>query len=507
MTRRALISVFDKKQVRGFAQGLQELGFEILSTGGTARQLTEQGVAVTAVSAVTGFPEILDGRVKTLHPAIHAGILSDRSKETHQAELDRQGMSPIDLVAVNLYPFRQTVASGADRDACIEMIDIGGPTMIRAAAKNHATVWVVVDPADYSQILNALREGDQHRSHALRTELATKAFQHTTAYDREIADWMAATDGSELPTELTLNLRRELVPRYGENPHQLAAVYRLADQELLGGYQQLQGKQLSYNNFLDLDAARSLAASFAQPCVAIVKHNNPCGVGLATDLEDAYQRALACDPVSAFGSVIGVNRPVDPSLAAALQSLFVEVIVAPTFTSDALALFGKKANLRLIQCPIEPATGVEYRSIDGGLLTQQRDSISDKAESWSVATERQPSQEELDAMRLAWTVCGAVRSNAIVLANAEQTVGIGAGQMSRVDSCRIAIDKATIDLQGTCAASDAFFPFADGLETLAQAGVTAVVQPGGSRRDDEVIATANRLGVAMMMTGRRHFRH
>ncbi len=519
--RRALISVFDKTGVGELARDLSALGFEIVSTGGTARHLEQSGVSVIPIAAVTGFPEVLDGRVKSLHPSIHAGILADLDKAAHEEQLSDLDITQIDVVVVNLYPFAKTVASGASRADCIEMIDIGGPSMLRAAAKNHARVWVLVDPSDYADALETIGasvdngSGNDPESNledsglAFRRRLARKAFTHSAAYDAEISAWMNAQEaaiGDEFPEIQTLRLRRHLVPRYGENPHQQAAVYRFSDRELFGGYTQHQGKLLSYNNLLDADAARSLAAALPHSGVAIVKHNNPCGVGIGDSAAEAYQRALACDPVSAFGSVIGVNGEVDESLAEALQGLFVEVIVAPAYSDTALRCLSGKSNLRLIEADIEPTRGVALRSIDGGLLAQQVDAGGSLAEA-TVATERSPTEDEFAALELAWTVVAEVRSNAIVIANHYQTVGIGAGQMSRVDSCRIAINKAELPLEGTAAGSDAFFPFADGLETLAEAGVTAVVQPGGSRRDDEVIDAANRLGVAMLMTGRRHFKH
>lgn len=507
---RALVSTFDKRDVDSFSRGLLDLGFEIVSTGGTARALTDAGVEVTPVSEITGFPEVMDGRVKTLHPVIHAGILADRDRRRHQEDLERHSAAPIDVVAVNLYPFSETVASGGSESECVEMIDIGGPAMIRAAAKNHAWVWVIVDPGDYDRVLEALAQEDPGSAGLLRRELAAKAFQHTAVYDRQIAAWMSTAGNeteSELPAALRLDLTRHAELRYGENPHQAGALYRFEGEPLLGGFRQLQGKQLSYNNLLDLDAARALAAGFEDAAVVIVKHNNPCGVAIGADLPQAYSRALACDPTSAFGSVIGVNRPVDAPLAEIMADLFVEVVAAPGFSARALDLMARKRNLRLIEAPVERPRGIEFRSVDGGMLAQQRDSARDQPRGWSVVSERHPDDREMPALALAWSVCRAVRSNAIVIANPTQTVGIGAGQMSRVDACRIAVDKAVLNVKSTAAASDAFFPFADGVEVLARAGVTAVVQPGGSRRDQEVIAAADQLGIAMLTTGRRHFRH
>ena len=507
-SRRALLSTWDKRGIEDFAQGLVELGFEVLSTGGTAARLAAAGIPVTLVSDATGSDEILDGRVKTLHPVIHAGILARRDNDEHVEELERRRIPPIDIVAVNLYPFEATVAAGGSRQECIEMIDIGGPTMIRAAAKNHAGVWVVVDPDDYTLVLQSLVEGGTDGALHKRERLAAKAFRHSARYESQIADWLRpAEDAVGFPERLEPKLERQLQLRYGENPHQRAAVYSWSDQQLLGGFEQLQGKQLSYNNLLDLDSARELANRFDQPAVVVVKHNNPCGVGVGADLTEAYRLALACDPVSAFGSVIAVNRQVDADLAEVMGDLFVEVIVAPGFDSAARETYGQKKNLRVIQAPAATPGGITFRSIDGGLLAQDRDDNADDSGGWALVTKRAPTEDEVAALRLAWTVSRSVRSNAIVVANAQQTVGIGAGQMSRVDACRIAIDKAVLSLDSTAAASDAFFPFADGVETLATAGVSAIVQPGGSRRDDEVIAAADGLGIAMLTTGRRHFRH
>jgi phosphoribosylaminoimidazolecarboxamide formyltransferase/IMP cyclohydrolase len=510
----ALLSVSDKRGLAEFAAGLARLGFEIVSTGGTQRALAEQGLRVTAVSDVTGFPEILEGRVKTLHPRIHGGILADRSKQSHLAQLEEHDIAPIELVAVNLYPFARTVAApGSSFADAIEMIDIGGPCMVRAAAKNHAHVAVVVDPDDYPEVLGALEHGAMDAG--LRRRLAAKAFQHTQAYDAAIATWLStqtdATLGtSELPTRLHLDLERTLVPRYGENPHQIAAVYRpTGGGGILGGMRQIQGKELSWNNLLDADAARKLVALFDEPAVAIIKHNNPCGVGRGRDAVEAYRRALATDPLSAFGSIVALNRPADRAAAEAMRELFIEVLVAPGYDGAALEVFAAKKNLRLIDCPsYQPAPGEpELRAVDGGYLAQIPDARRDDATRWTCPTRRQPTDAERRALAFAWDVARYVKSNAIVLANAEQTVGIGAGQMSRVDSCRLAIEKAQLEVHGTVAGSDAFFPFRDGLDLLAKAGVTAVVQPGGSKRDDEIIAAADEHGMAMLFTGTRHFRH
>jgi phosphoribosylaminoimidazolecarboxamide formyltransferase/IMP cyclohydrolase len=556
---RALVSVFDKAGLSELAHGLQSLGIEIVSTGGTLAYLRQLGVPAVAVSDVTGFPEILDGRVKTLHPRIHAGILASRSTPAHTEQLAAHVIDRIDLVIVNLYPFRETAADpAATFDEVIEKIDIGGPAMVRAAAKNFAGVAVVVEPADYTRLLAALSASDGVVPETLRRELAVKAFRHTQSYDAAVAEWLArhhaeavtsagagaagiasalAADtaaapaggdasaptapGVAFPARLALELERTDELRYGENPHQGGAVYTVsrptatapgafvAAGGALGGYRQLAGKELSWNNLLDADAARKMAAQFAEPAVVIVKHNNPCGIGRGADLTAAYERALATDPVSAFGSVIAVNGPVDGRLAAAMADLFVEVLLAPAFDDEARRRFAAKKNLRLVECPpYRPAAGeIELRAIAGGFLAQPPDAFPDDPAAWTSPTRRAPSAEERRALDFAWRVARYVKSNAIVIAGGDQTVGIGAGQMSRVDSCRIAIQKAQLPVAGAVAASDAFFPFRDGLDVLAAAGVTAVVQPGGSKRDGEVFAAADEYGMAMLLTGTRHFRH
>jgi len=517
--RRALISVYHKTGLEELARGLAGLGIEILSTGGTLAFLKEHGIPVTAVADVTGFPEILDGRVKTLHPRIHGGILADRSSPEHLGQLEEHGIERIDLVAVNLYPFRETVATpGATPAEIVEKIDIGGPAMVRAAAKNFGSVAVVVDPADYPRVLAALAQGGGVIPEALRRELAAKAFRHTHEYDGAVSSWLAgaaparAADSAatSLPARLSLELVREAELRYGENPHQPSAVYRTAGGAgVLSGMRQLGGKELSWNNLLDADAARKGVALHAEPAVVIVKHNNPCGVGRGGDLADAYRRALATDPVSAYGSILAVNRPVDLAFAEAMADLFVEVLVAPAFAEDALARLAAKKALRLVECTAyAPAPGeIELRAIDGGFLGQPPDGYAEDPATWTCATKRAPSPEERRALEFAWKVMRYVKSNAIVVANGDQTVGIGAGQMSRVDSCRLAVEKAQLPVAGAVAASDAFFPFRDGLDVLTAAGVTAVVQPGGSKRDDLVIAAADEREVAMLFTGTRHFRH
>ncbi len=511
--RRALISVFDKTGLEDLARGLARLGIEIVSTGGTLKSLEEKGLPVTAVSGVTGFPEILDGRVKTLHPRIHGGILANRAVPGHLDALAEHGIDRIDLVVVNLYPFRETAARGASFEETVEMIDVGGPTMVRAAAKNFGGVAVVVDPADYGAVLAALEEGDGVVPEPLRRRLALKAFQQTASYDAAISEWLSE---GQFPEKKTLGLRRdltlkrEILLRYGENPHQPSAVYSdTSGPGVFGGFTALQGKELSWNNLLDADAARKMAGLFEEPTAVIVKHNNPCGIGQGADLAEAYRRALATDPVSAFGSVIALNRPADDALAEAMADLFVEVLLAPGFDEQARARFAARKNLRVLECPVYAPSKdeIELRALDGGFLAQPPDAFPDDASAWTWPTKRQPTAGERRALEFAWKVVRYVKSNAIVVTNEHQTVGVGAGQMSRVDSCRLAIEKARLPVAGCVAASDAFFPFRDGFDVLARAGITAVVQPGGSKRDDEVIAAADEAGMAMLFTGARHFRH
>jgi phosphoribosylaminoimidazolecarboxamide formyltransferase/IMP cyclohydrolase len=466
------------------------------------------------VAELTGFPEILDGRVKTLHPRIHGAILADRAKSSHVAQLRDHGISPIDLVAVNLYPFRETAADASrSPEQVIDMIDIGGPCMVRAAAKNYRGVVVVVDPDDYPQVLAALEEGNGLVPERLRQRLAIKAFRHTQSYDAAISAWLesqADRPAEPFASRVALELEKEFVPRYGENPHQRAALYRLADGKgIFGGFEQLQGKELSFNNLLDADAARRLVSDFQQPTVAIVKHSNPCGVGRGESVQEAYERALECDPVSAFGSIVAVNRAVDGEAAAALAGLFIEVVIAPDFDLQARQQLAEKTALRLIRAPLldRRVTSWDLRSVDGGMLAQTLDAEEDDASEWTCPTERQPARDQQSALEFLWKVVKHVKSNAVVVGTDRQTVGIGAGQMSRVDSCRLAIQKAQLDIEGCVAASDAFFPFPDGVELLAAAGVKAIVQPGGSKRDREVVEAADRLGVAMLFTATRHFKH
>ncbi len=511
MKPHALLSVSDKRGLEGFARGLAALGFEILSTGGTAQALRKAGVAVREVSDLTGTPEVLGGRVKTLHPKVFAGILADLDEPGHCGVLEEWGVAPIAVVAVNLYPFAATAAKpGVTPAEVIENIDIGGPSLVRAAAKNHRHVTVVVDPDDYETVLAALRGGGA--TEAQRRALAVKAFRYTSAYDAAI--------GQTLPRHLGLEpsllwdgvapwLSGEERPlRYGENPHQGAAFVRPAHPSGLAAFEQLQGKELSYNNLMDADGAWRLVHDLPSAGVAIVKHAGPCGAGLGDDPAAAYERALACDPVSAFGGVIASSLPLDEAAASRVVQVFAEVVVAPGASDAARKAFATKKNLRVLIAPPPADATPRLRVIDGGLLVQGPDAGWD--EEWRVATGRAPDDAESRALRLAWRVAKHAPSNAIVVANDRATVGIGGGQPSRVDSCRIAVEKAKaagLATAGTAAGSDAFFPFPDGVEVLAAAGVTAVAQPGGSVRDADVIAAADRLGIAMVFTGRRHFRH
>jgi phosphoribosylaminoimidazolecarboxamide formyltransferase / IMP cyclohydrolase len=504
--RRALVSCFDKTGVAELARALHELGVELISTGSTAATLREAGVPVVAVADVTGFPECLDGRVKTLHPRVHAGILADRNDPAHVAELEELGVDAIDLVVVNLYPFRDTAASGAPAPDVVEMIDIGGPTMVRAAAKNHGSVGVLVDPDDYPRVLEQLQE-QGGLDEGLRRGLAAKAFQHTAAYDAEVASWFQRDE--EWPEQLNVALPRVATLRYGENPHQGAALYAAPDAVGVARAEQLHGKELSYNNLLDTDAAWSMAVDIAEPGVAIIKHTNPAGMAVADDLETAYARALEGDPVSAFGGIVASNRAVDLPTARRISEVFTEVVVAPGYEPDALELLQEKKNLRILRMPdaAPAAHGRVLRTIGGGVLAQHADVGAEPFDEWRVVSEAQPDEELLADLRFAWIAAKHVKSNAIVLASGQQLVGVGAGQMSRVDSVRLAVERSEGRVVGSVLASDAFFPFRDGPDAAAAAGVRAIVQPGGSVRDDEVVAAADEHGLVMVLTGRRHFRH
>ena len=512
--RRALLSVSDKQGLVPFARELVARAVALVSTGGTARTLAEAGLPVTEVAAATGFPEMLDGRVKTLHPAIHGGLLARRDREDHLAALAAHGIAEIDLLVVNLYPFAATVASGAGRDDCIENIDIGGPALIRGAAKNHEFVAVVTDPADYRPVLDEMAAHQGAVGPEMLRRLAHKAYALTASYDAAIAAWMAREEGIDFPDTLVIAARLVDRTRYGENPHQAAAFYRTDEGRFgVASARQVQGRELSYNNYNDTDAAFEAVAEYAEPAVVIVKHANPCGVATGAGLHAAWVRALACDPISAFGGIVAVNRPLDAATAAAIAELFVEVVIAPEIEPAAAELLAAKRALRVLATggmPDPKAPGRTLRSVSGGLLVQERDRVSATAADLKVVTKRAPTAAEIADLLFADTVAKYVKSNAIVFAKNGATVGIGAGQPSRVDSVKIAAAKAAefgLATQGSVLASDAFFPFADGLEAGIAAGITAAIQPGGSRRDDEVIAAADKAGIAMVFSGLRHFRH
>ncbi|MGD9792654.1 MAG: bifunctional phosphoribosylaminoimidazolecarboxamide formyltransferase/IMP cyclohydrolase [Acidimicrobiia bacterium] len=497
--KRALLSVFDKTGVVDLARSLSDLGWGLVSSGGTAKVIADAGIAVTDVAEITGSGAILGHRVVTLHPAVHAGLLADLDVPDHVADLERLGIEPFGLVVVNLYPFTSNPS--------IELIDVGGPTMVRAAAKNHAHVGIVVDPADYPAVVDEIRSGGA-LSASTKRQLARKAFSHTAAYDAAIVTWFDESDGAELPRSLHLAADLAQSLRYGENPHQLGARYRFAgatswwDEAVQHG-----GKELSYLNLYDTEAAWRLVHRFAEPAVVIVKHANPCGVAIGVDIEDAYRRAHACDPVSAFGGIVAANRPVTAAMAEALSPVFTEVVVAPSLDDEAIETLARKKNLRVLSAPAPHAEALDLRSIDGGLLVQQRDTVSLDRSGWRTVTDAQVPEELWPEVQLAWTVCAAVSSNAIVLTGGGAAVGIGAGQQNRLDSARIAVEKAGDRAKGGVCASDAFFPFRDGLDMAAGAGVSVVIQPGGSVRDEEVITAANEHGIAMVFTGERHFRH
>lgn len=503
--RRALISVFDKTGLEEFAQSLASAGVEIVSTGSTASTIAQTGVKVTKVEELTGFPECLDGRVKTLHPRVHAGILADTRNPDHVAQLADLNIEAFDLVVVNLYPFSETVASGAGYDDCIEKIDIGGPSMVRAAAKNHASVAIVVDPADYTSTVTAA-EGNGFTLEE-RTTLAAKAFAHTASYDTAVASWFASR--SEEPEFFGATGQLKSTLRYGENPHQGARVYATGGG--LATATQLHGKEMSYNNYQDTDAAVRTAYDFDEPAVAIIKHANPCGVAVGSTIEEAHKRAHDCDSVSAFGGVIATNRPVTVALAEQIAPIFTEVVAAPSFEAGAAEVLQKKKNIRLLELGDVTFASTEFRSISGGILVQERDvyqAEGDNPNNWTLATGEAADDATLADLVFAWRAVRSVKSNAILLAKDGASVGIGMGQVNRVDSARLAVSRAGEErARGSVAASDAFFPFADGLEVLVEAGVRAVVQPGGSIRDEEVIEAARTAGLTLYLTGTRHFFH
>ncbi|AIT60547.1 bifunctional phosphoribosylaminoimidazolecarboxamide formyltransferase/IMP cyclohydrolase [Corynebacterium doosanense] len=519
--KRALISVYDKTGLEDLARKLGEAGVEIVSTGSTAKKIAEAGVAVTEVSDLTGFPECLEGRVKTLHPRVHAGILADTRKDDHLAQLGELGVEPFQLVVVNLYPFSETVASGASFDECVEQIDIGGPSMVRAAAKNHPSVAVITDPARYSDVSTALIDGGFTRSE--RTALALDAFRHTAAYDVAVATWLGeqaeagAGATGDFPEWIGDSHELKATLRYGENPHQSAAVYADPSAGGLANATQLGGKEMSYNNYQDADAAWRAAWDHERGCVAIIKHANPCGIGLSDDnIAEAHRKAHACDPMSAYGGVIAANREVTREMAETVKGIFTEVIVAPSFEDAALELLREKKNLRILTAEAPERGGREVKQISGGVLVQQSDAFQAEGDSpanWTLAAGEAASEETLADLEFAWNAIRCVKSNAILIASDGATVGVGMGQVNRVDSAKLAVERANTladganRTSGAVAASDAFFPFADGFQVLADAGVKAVVQPGGSIRDEEVIAAANEAGVTMYLTGARHFAH
>ncbi|KRF18890.1 phosphoribosylaminoimidazolecarboxamide formyltransferase [Nocardioides sp. Soil797] len=527
--KRALVSVYDKSGLEELVRGLHAAGVALVSTGGSAALIEDLGVPVTKVEDLTGFPECLDGRVKTLHPRVHAGILADRRLDSHVQQLADLEIEPFDLVVSNLYPFTQTVASGATPDECVEQIDIGGPSMVRAAAKNHPSVAIVTSPASYDAVLAAAQSGGF--TLAERKRLAAEAFVHTATYDVHVASWMGSvladtSDGSGFPAWMGATWTQSDVLRYGENPHQAAALYKSGRQPEGGVAQgvQLHGKEMSYNNFVDADAAYRAAYDHGdQPTVAIIKHANPCGIAVGTDIAEAHRKAHACDPVSAYGGIIATNRNVTAEMAETVKDIFTEVVVAPGFDGPALDILTAKKNLRLLVANPPQPGGVEFRPISGGLLMQQRDAIDaageiakgdgtswttgDDAARWRLVSGEAASEETLADLQFAWRAIRAVKSNAILLADGGASVGVGMGQVNRVDSCNLAVTRAGERAAGSVAASDAFFPFADGLEVLLAAGVRAVVAPGGSIRDEEVIAAAEKAGVTMYFTGTRHFAH
>ena len=508
---RALLSVSDKTGLLDLARGLHERGWELISTGGTARALRDANVPVQDVADVTRFPEMLDGRVKTLHPAVHGGLLARRDLPEHMAAIAEHGIAPIDLVVVNLYPFRQTASRvGATPEEVIEQIDIGGPSMLRSAAKNFASVTTVVDPSDYPSVLAAIAANDDDLD--FRRRLAAKVFEHTAAYDAAIASWFAGQREERFPERICLPLERAQGLRYGENPGQAAAFYVERQGAGLAGLTQKGGKELSFNNLLDLEGALLATEPFgAEICCAIIKHTTPCGLAVGTDALDAYKKALACDPVSAFGSVISFTGSVDDAAAEAVSGLFVECIVAPSFTAGALEILGRKKNLRVLEGMARwSRDALDYKRVRGGLLVQQRPPVTIDDSAWRVVTKRAPTDEERRDLLFAWRAVASVKSNAIVLARDGATIGIGAGQMSRVDAAFLAVHKATLaghSTAGSALGSDAFFPFRDGVDQAVDAGVRAIVQPGGSVRDEEVIAAADEHGIAMVFTGVRLFRH
>ena len=511
MKKRALISVSDKTGVIEFAKQLVELGFELISTGGTKKAIHEAGIPVIGVNDVTGFPEILDGRVKTLNPLIHGGLLAKFDDPSHKAQMDEHSIDPIQIVCVNLYPFQQTIEKpDVTVEDAIENIDIGGPTMLRSAAKNHQYVAVVVDPTDYETVISDLKEVNEVKFETRRA-LAAKVFRHTAAYDSIIANYMTELVGIETPEKLTVTYELEQSLRYGENPHQKASFYRkpLGSKFSIANATQLHGKELSYNNINDADAALQIVKEFTEPAAVAVKHMNPCGVGTGKDIVAAYEKAFEADPLSIFGGIIALNREVDQSTAEKLHEIFLEIIIAPSFTKEAIDILTSKKNIRLLTIPFGGNEKPESKltSIEGGLLLQDRDEYSLEQATISYPTDRKPTDEEWEALKLGWKVVKHVKSNAIVVSDAQMTLGIGAGQMNRVGSAKIALEQAGEKAKGAALASDAFFPMDDTVEAAAKAGITAIIQPGGSIKDEDSIKKANEYGIAMVFTGVRHFKH
>lgn len=511
MKKRALLSVSDKSGILEFAQELEKMGYELLSTGGTKKFLEENGVAITAVDEVTKFPEILGGRVKTLHPLVHGGLLAKHDDAEHQSQMAENGISPIDIVCVNLYPFRETIAKpDVTVDDAIENIDIGGPTMLRSAAKNHAYVTVIVDAADYAGVLTEL-QNEQSTTPETRRRLAAKVFRHTAAYDSYISNYLTDLTGEEYPDQLTLTYELSQTLRYGENPHQKAAFYRspLGSNFSIANADQVHGKELSYNNIQDANAALQMIKEFQMPAAVAVKHMNPCGVGTGETIADAFGKAYEADSTSIFGGIVALNREVDADTAKQLATIFLEIIIAPSFSDEAIELLTQKKNIRLLTIPFDSKVSDKWNTVtvEGGLLIQQPDVFGYDDADIQVATERQPTAAELEALKLGWNVVKHVKSNAIVVCNSEMTLGIGAGQMNRVGSAKIALDQAGSAAEGAVMASDAFFPMNDTVEAAAKAGIKAIIQPGGSKKDQDSIDKANEYGIAMVFTGIRHFKH
>lgn len=512
MKKRALVSVSDKSGILEFAQELEKMDYQILSTGGTKRFLEENGVAITAVDEITKFPEILGGRVKTLHPLVHGGLLAKHDNPQHQSEMAENGISPIEIVCVNLYPFRETIAKPeVTVDDAIENIDIGGPTMLRSAAKNHAHVTVIVDSEDYAIVLEELHGAGAATSPETRRRLAAKVFRHTAAYDSYISNYLTDLTGEEYPEALTLTYELQQSLRYGENPHQKAAFYRspLGSDFSIAAAEQLHGKEMSYNNIQDANAALQIIKEFKMPAAVAVKHMNPCGVGTGDTIADAFNKAYEADSTSIFGGIVALNREVDVETAEKLSGIFLEIVIAPKFSADALAVLTQKKNIRLLTIPFDGTKQDKWNTVtvEGGLLVQQPDAFGFDDADIRVATERQPTEQELEALKLGWSVVKHVKSNAIVVCDSAMTLGVGAGQMNRVGAAKIALEQAGVRAEGAVLASDAFFPMSDTVEAAAKAGIKAIIQPGGSKKDQDSIDKANDYGIAMVFTGIRHFKH